>query len=314
MDTDRWLVTTAIGGDYRAKWEQWAQPFWVRYAERHGFGIAVVTHNLFRPDEPQLNGSWQKLLAPRALRELLGRDVSCAMWDTDLLPSPVAPSIFDVVSRGRIGVVSQEHGLPGDAEQLRKRIAFLRQRYLDGDFPLWSALNASPQQRFLWAGLPAKSDFFCAGMYVVDTASHADLMVDWYLNAPTTLDYQSFSSDEIWFNVMAQTAGICEWLPYEWHALWIFEVAALYPFLYAPEVNPEVAGWCLASSLTRNHIVHLAGRWESLLLEGLPPTYPGVPDTIELIEMMNRHEASAETPVPLGKRQPPGRGRMDYRD
>lgn len=303
--TDQWLVTTAIGGNYFAEWEQWARPFWEHYAERHGYGIAVVTGDINHDQEQVLDGSWQKLLAPRALRMMLGRDVRCAMWDTDLIPSPVAPAIFSVVPDGRVGVVSMERNLPfGDPGSLRKRIAFLRGRCMSADFPLWSALNATPEQRFEWAGLPSNRDFFCAGMFVVDTAAHADLLADWYRQAPTTEEYASFGSEQLWLNAKAQEAQLCEWLPYEWQALWMFEVAALYPFLYAESVSAELAQWCFAASLMRNHIVHLAGRWETSLLDNGGPVFPNVDDLCRLLEELADHEMTPQSATPLGKIYP----------
>lgn len=302
--TNQWLVTTAIGGEYFGRWEESAKVYWELYARKHDYGIAVVTNALNHEDEPDRDGAWQKLLAPRALRLMLGHDVRCALWDTDLIPSPVAPAIFDAVPIGQIGVVSQEHELPGDADVLRKRIAFMRNRHLDPDFPLWSSLNGTPSQRFQWAGLPRYADMFCSGMFVIDTESHAELLATWFRDAPESPEYKSFGSEELWLNVKAQESELCVWLPYEWQALWIFEVAANYPFLYSTNVTPEVATWCFASTLMRNHIVHLAGRWESSLLLGHGPAFPGEQNLVSLMEALSAHEQSAREAIPRGKIQP----------
>ena len=105
QDSDNWLLTTAIGGDYYDRWADTALPYWLAYAERHSLGVAVAVGDLFRADEPNLNGSWQKMLAPRALREALGKDVRVALIDTDVLMSGQARCIFDHAPIGNIAVI-----------------------------------------------------------------------------------------------------------------------------------------------------------------------------------------------------------------
>ena len=56
-DANRWLLTTAIGGDYFVNWDQCIKPFWDDYAARHRLGIAVVVGDLFTGEEPELNGA-----------------------------------------------------------------------------------------------------------------------------------------------------------------------------------------------------------------------------------------------------------------
>ncbi len=150
---ENWLVTTAIGGDYFERWEGFARDTWLRYARQHGLGIAVAVSDLAEEDELQLNGAWQKLLALRSLREALGRSARCAIIDTDVLMGDGAPDVFDAVAPGRVGIVSQVHGIPLNLSQINDRIAYLRATFVDPDFPLVSLLNASPNQLFEWAGL-----------------------------------------------------------------------------------------------------------------------------------------------------------------
>ena len=303
---DQWLLTTAVGGDYFANWTRTVKPYWDDYAARYGFGVAVITENLFFSGEPQLNGAWQKMIAPRALRETLGRDVRCALLDTDLLISPGAEDVFGAVAPGSIGVVSQEHGLPFEIMRLRNRIAFLRQRFLDSSFPLSSILNATPRQVFEWAGLQPTDNYFCTGMLVVDTATHAELLADWYRSAPLNDSYHQIGAwEEVWLNHCVQNRDDVTWLDYSWHALWIYEVAAHYPFLYADECAPEIAQWCLGASLLRNNFVHLAGGWESGLLGGGAPAFPRIEDYQQFGRLVRDHEDAIRPAVMRGKLNPP---------
>lgn len=304
--TERWLLTTAIGGDYLDRWSATVRPFWEDYADRHGLGVAVVVDDLFGNDEPELNGAWQKMLAPRALRERLGYDVRCALIDTDLLMAGNARCVFDALPVGQIGVVSQERGLPMPVERLRRRIALLRRMFVDPTFPLTSILNATPRQLFEWSGLPAFDDYFCTGMLVVDTDAHADALAGWYRDAPQDDQYDQVGAwEEVWLNACIQSRDDVIWLDYSWHALWIYEVAALYPFLYADDCPSEVARWCLASSLLRNDFVHLAGSWESGLLGEGGPTLPGVQDMFEFGRDVLSNDLKATVAEMRGKLLPP---------
>jgi len=304
--SDRWLLTTAIGGDYFDRWSDHVRPSWERYAEAHGLGIAVVVADLFVPGEPELNGAWQKMLAPRALRDRVRADVRCALLDTDLFIAPGAAEVFEAVPQGGIGVVSQEMGLPLPASEIRNRVALMRRRFLDPEFPLSSLLNATPRQTFEWAGLSGFDDYFCAGMFVVDTQSHADGLAAAYRSAPQDAAYDAIGAwEEVWLNHWVQSRDDVVWLDYRWHALWIFEVASHYPFLYAPEASEELARWCFASSLMRNEFVHLAGRWESSLL-GEPSTeFPMIEDAAMFMAEVRRHERSQGEAVQRGKIVPP---------
>ncbi len=304
--SDRWLLTTAIGGDYFERWLSHVQPSWERYADDHGLGIAVVMGDLFTGDEPRLNGAWQKMLAPRALRNMLARDVRCALLDTDLFTSPGAANVFDAVPEASIGVVSQEKSLPLPAVELRNRIALLRHHFLDPDFPLNSILNATPRQVFEWAGLTPFDDYFCTGMFIVDTEHHADALAEAYRASPQGDDYHRIGAwEEVWLNHWVQSRRDVTWLDYRWHALWIFEVAAHYPFLYSQKASEELARWCLGASLLRNEFVHLAGRWESALLGEARAGFPAVDDAATFMEQVRRHQRSSVEAIQRGTLLPP---------
>ena len=194
--SENWIVTTAIGGGYLQNWERDFLPSWNHYAVRHDIGIAVVVGSIFSEDEPSRNGAWQKLLAPRELRRLLARDVRCLLLDSDVLVSPGAPNIFDAVPSEALGVVSQEHGVPlGTPLEVRKQMAYLRKTYMDSEFPLVSALLAGPADRAEWAGLSPLSDYFCSGVILCDTEIHSEVLMRWYVEAPSTPPYIGTAMD-----------------------------------------------------------------------------------------------------------------------
>lgn len=304
---ENWLVTTAIGGDYFERWVDFARDTWLRYARQHGLGVAVAVSDLMVDDELELNGAWQKLLALRSLREALGRHVRCAIIDTDVLISDGAPNVFDAVGPRKVGIVSQVRGIPIELAKMNNRIAYLRATFIDPEFPLVSLLNASPSQLFEWAGLsPVLEDYACSGVIVADTASHAEEFARWYSEAPQTPEYLALGDwEQTYLNHQIQQLPEVQWMPYQWQALWGFEVAAYYPFLYSQDCPRDVAQWCLSASLSRNHFVHMAGQWESALLEQRGPEWPGLAGAEVFLRRLREHEESEATAVMRGKIQPP---------
>jgi len=306
--TSNWLLTTAIGANYLTQWMETVSSTWINYAEKYNLGIAVVVQDIYKENYPKLNGAWQKLLAPNFLRQYLSKDLRCVLIDTDIIIAPGASNIFPEVKPGNIGVISSEVGLPYEADRLRNRISMLRRFYIDNEFPLSSLLNAKPRQIFEWANLyPGFNNYFCSGLLVVDTITHADLLESWYMEAPLNDSYQSIDwGEELWLNYCVQSSDNVQWLDYTWQALWIYEVAALYPFLYYSKCSAEVRSWCLASILSRCNFLHLAGRWESALIKAITPSLPAMNTTFEVFcSNLREHELSHIEPVLRGTLIPP---------
>lgn len=306
-ESDNWILTTVIGSEYFRRWEILAKESWLRYCSKFDIGIAVVRSEIREPHEPNLNGAWQKMLGPRALRDHLGCDVRCLLLDSDIIVSEHAENIFEVIPPGMIGVVSQEFGVPLDrSADVRKRMAFLRRNLLDPKFPLESSLLSSPADRASWAGLPTLDDYFCSGLVMTDTANHAELFSDWYKMAPQDDSYSKVDwGEELWLNSCVAARDDVVWLEYKWQALWAFEVAAYYPFVYSEHCGDEIASWCLAASLLRSNFLHLAGSWETSLLRSLGPTLPGGLDFASFAEHLSNWESKKVSARVAGELKPP---------
>jgi len=305
--TTNWLVSTAISGDYFERWKDGFSALWFDYADRHDLGIAIAVENLHSATDPQLNGAWQKLLAVDSLARELGRPLRCALIDSDVLISPLADDIFKAVDSGRIGIVSQVHGTPMEFRRMTNRIALYRREYIEPTFPLNSLLNASPRQVFEWAGLePAMDDFACTGVLVCDSVSHADMFRQWYADAPSDDRYHAIGDwEQTYVNHKIQQRPEVQWLDYSWQALWMFEVAVNYPFLYSSTVDPAVLTWCVTASLLKHHFLHLAGRWESVPEAHLIPAMPDIADMSEFITRLRVQDGASEPAEMRGTIAPP---------
>jgi hypothetical protein len=303
--TNCWIITTAIGGDYLDKWKKTVYRFWVEYANAHGLGIAVVTENLNNQFQPILNGAWQKLLAPEALRKELGVEFRCVLLDTDVFINIGAPNIFDYTEIGKFGVVSKEINLPYDARKIQNRVGYLRKLLKDSTFPLSSILNARPKDLFKMAGFERYfDDYFCAGLLVLDSQVHAELLVKWYESFPNNKEYENLNDwEQTWLNYCIQSREDVQWLDYSWQALWMYEVALFYPFLYDEKTDPKVISACLASSILRNNFLHLAGRWESQIVNNIVPSLNGI-DFAQLSLKLGEFENTYIEPVNRGMINP----------
>jgi len=255
------LVTTAMGTGYFDKWSKHSLPSWIEYAERYGLGIICITEELINPGSARYkNGSWQKLLAPKELATRFPQADRIAMLDTDIRIGPLAPNIFCEAKPGVYSVVSLLKNLPFPKEEVLRRMAFFRHTFYSKSYPLDSFLLGDVFQEFRDLDLaPAPNDYFCAGLIVLDVG-HADQMSQWFFEV---IDGNLDAWEQTHLNYWIQNEPH-EWLPYEFQAIWNYEMAWKYPFLYesGEAVNSlSQTQACVEASLWNNHFLHFAGSW-----------------------------------------------------
>jgi hypothetical protein len=264
-DTKNVLVTTAIGKTYLRDWEQFSLPSWQKYAEKYQLGIACVTEDLLEKDDPHYkNGSWQKLLAPSAVLDEFPQVERFCLLDTDIQIGPFAPDIFANAPEGVYSVVSQLKGLPFPLDEVLRRMAFFRNHFYSNSYPLDSFLLGDVFDEFRDLGLTPPEDYFCAGLMVLDR-NHVEQMRGWFYEVKESQNFHGWEQTHLNFWIQSQDH---HWLPYEYQALWNYEMAWKYPYLYSAALetpNREEVRAGVESSLWNNHFLHFAGSWyESL--------------------------------------------------
>ena len=260
------IATTAIGGNYFSNWEKYSKASWIDYALKFGIGIAVFTEDLIPQDSSYYaNGAWQKLLLP----EKIAKELSCiqrvCLLDTDIVISPRAPNIFEEIQEGYFGVVSQEQNLPYPLEEIKRRIAFLRNKFYSSSYPLDSILFATPRQIFQNCGLPEFDNYFCSGVVLFDI-SLKDVFTEGFYKAcgGQMVDSNQLAWEEPYLNSLIQSHDNVSWLNYRFQTLWNYEMAWNYPFLY--EMSEDLASYkptinCVGASLWNSYFLHFAGSW-----------------------------------------------------
>jgi hypothetical protein len=119
----------------------------------------------------------------------------------------------------------------------------------------------SPQEVFDFHGLPSFDNYFCAGFFLFNVAKHTELMHGWFEKYQRGINSITGGGDEPHFNYELQNWGAISWLPYEFQALWIYEIAWRYPFLFRRQGGEALIRECIESSLYANHFLHFAGSW-----------------------------------------------------
>lgn len=259
-----YVATLAIGEQYYSGWENYALPSWKIYCKKHGLGLIVFKEDLVEESsDTWKKRQWQKLLIGREMKNAGLSDCNVCYLDTDILVNPTAPNVFEFHQQGTISLVSQKHNLPYPLDQVLRRIAFLRHTCYDNNYPLDSALFMSLKQVYEYHNMEVQPDYACTGFYIFNVNEHADIMEGWFNKYGRNVESITGGGEEAHLNYELQAWGKLSWLDYRFQALWIYEIAWKYPFLYDyGRSNPELIKECIEGSLFTNYFLHFAGSWQ----------------------------------------------------
>ncbi len=257
------LTTIAIGQSYLDSWKQFALPAWEEYCRRHDLGLVAFDEDQIPQTDPAWKkATWQKLLIGESLTSA-GLDVRNVCYlDTDILVNPEAPNIFDNYDQATIGLTSIRKNLPYDLHLVQRRLAYLRHTHYDNAYPLDSALFMSIQDLYQFHGLAVQPDEACMGLIVFNVPSHSKVMRSWFDKYDRRVQSVTGGGDQTHVNFEIQNWGRVSWLDYRFQAIWVYEMAWKFPFLYQrAKINPDQIRECIESALYANYFLHFAGSW-----------------------------------------------------
>ena len=256
------LATIAIGPKFLSNWEKFAKPSWLNYCKEHDLGMVVFDKAYSSNDDPFMKkANWQKLLIGKQIQSSSLEVSNICYLDIDIIISPLAPNIFENYDSKKFLLVSQINNLPNDRIYTLRRLAFLRHTHLDSRYELDSALFMSPEAIFRFHSLPEHKDYACTGLFVFNVANHTDLLYSWFIKYDSKIQTITGGGEEPHLNHEFQSTNLVEWLPYKFQALWIYEVAIYYPFLFKKLDDKCLIRECIESSLYLNYFLHFAGSW-----------------------------------------------------
>lgn len=257
------IATIAIGDQYYEPWEKYALPTWKKYCERYDLGLIVFDSDLI----PKTNAfwkkpTWQTILIGNILKAKFPNVKNVCYLDTDILINYMAPNVFDHYDQSTIGLVSKRNNLPYPYDSVLRRIAFLRNKYYDASYPLDSALFISLENLYKYHNLPVQEDEACWGFHIYNIELHSELLNSIFFKYDKNVESITAGGNQTHMNYEVQRYGKVSWLDYRFQAIWTYEMAWKYPFLYnyGRDKN-ELIKQCIEASLFTNYFLHFAGAW-----------------------------------------------------
>ena len=261
--TNRALVTIAIGDVYLNNWRAKAFNSWCNYATRHNLQIIVITEQLIdKSHKSWKKPQWQKMLIGEYIERFYPEITEICYLDTDIIINEFAPNIFNEISDFKIASVSIRKNLPFHRESVYKKLAVLRRNYLDPDYPLDSALLISLNDLYVYHDLPPQDDEFCSGVLLFKVKQFSKIMKDWFYLYDKEINTITNGGEQTHLNYHVLSGNFFKQLEYRWQAIWSYEVAWKYPFLFKSKMkNLEFIQECAKASLSDNYFLHFASRW-----------------------------------------------------
>tara|TARA_Y100000389_G_C17436004_1_gene505549 strand:- start:452 stop:1399 length:948 start_codon:yes stop_codon:yes gene_type:complete len=259
-----YLVTVAIGRKCLGEWEKYAKPLWLKYCKKYSLGLIVITSDLIDKKDPfWKKATWQKMLIGTYLSKAGLKIKNICILDVDILINPNSPNIFKYHDEKKISLVSQVNNLPYDLNFIRKRVSFNRNKFYSKKYKLDSALFMSLKQIYKYHKLKPQKDYACSGVIVFNNNKFSRLMKSWFYKYKKDLNTLTGGGEEPIFNYEMFKTGKTKMLDYKFQALWLYEIANKFPFLYENKNQKNtITKKCVQASLEDNYFLHFAGKWE----------------------------------------------------
>lgn len=259
------LVVVAIGKKALLEWNKYSKPLCLKYCKKYSLGLIVITDDLIDKEDPfWKKATWQKMLVGNYLNEVGLKIKNICILDLDILINPNSPNIFDHHDKKKISVVSMLKYLPYDLNFIRKRISFNRNRFYSKKYKLDSALFMNIKQIYKYHKVKPQKDFACSGLVVFNSEKFSKKMKSWFYKYKKDIDTLTGGGEQPIWNYEVFKTGSVKILDYKFQALWIYEIAFKYPFLYEyKNRNNKIIKKCIEASLEDNYFLHFAGKWEA---------------------------------------------------
>ena len=259
--SERAFYITVIGQGYRALFDKVSLPNYRVYCERHELGLLLL-NSYVSPDDVNrqpynVDRGYQRLLAPSLIKKHFPRYQFLCDIDADCIPSPTGRNIFDhsVLDENTVNLVMPFPRF-SSRQHLGKKIALLRKTYQNSDFPLDSLLSGGDDDEKRILGFDFKGPISTLGTCVghVNDLSQSGQI----LYAQIAEDFSGYLQN--YRNDFYEKEFSVNYLPYEFQAIWNYELSQHYPFLYF-EKNLQLEKLCVDASLCRLDMLHFAGAW-----------------------------------------------------
>jgi hypothetical protein len=262
-----YIAIVAIGKSFLNLWKKNCCTLVLDYCKNHNLGLVVIENKLISEDskfykKPQ----WTKLLVAKHLIEKKINFNNICIMDADILVNPLAPNIFDYHKVKKISVVPLRHNLPYNFHNVSRRISFFRHNFYTKKYPLNSSLNMTIKEIYNFHRLKNLGKFFCSGI-IVFNKSFSNYFFKIFFKYTKDVKSITNNGEQTHLNYEVLKNKNVNWLDYKFQAIWNYEMAYYYPFLYFNR-NKKLSNLCIETSLMNNYFLHFAGSWhESRMLD-----------------------------------------------
>lgn len=260
---NNYIVTIAIGLKYLGDWKKFALPLWKKYCKNYGIGLIVITKDLI--DKKNIywkKPMWQKMLIGSYLEKINIKIENICYLDTDILINPKSPNIFKFHDKKRISLVSESINLPYDLEYARRKVSFYRNKFYTKRYPLDSSLFMKIIDKYKYHNISPQKDYVCTGVIIFNKKIFSNIMKEWFFKYRKNMNTLTGGGEEPILNYELFKTKKIKLLNYKFQALWFYEMALNYPFLYFNKIqNNQIIKYCVETCLMNNYFLHFPGSW-----------------------------------------------------
>jgi len=261
------VICTIATDKYFSSFKKYILKSWMLYAKKYNLGIIVFFQNIDQSKNAKKT-NWQRYLIGDFVTKNISKKIKNIMYlDSDILINPNSPNIFKHHNDKKISVVSAHKNLPYPLQDVLKRVSFFRKKYYSKKYPLDSTIFLTPEQKYKFHNFKVFNDFYCSGMFIFNCKNFNSFFRK-KLYEKYNKNFKSLTGgDQPSFNFEVNNLGSVKKLNYKFQAIWLYEMAWKYPFLYKFK-NTKIIKECISASLMENYFLHFAGAWhESDMIE-----------------------------------------------
>jgi len=250
-----------IGKKFQKIFKKTTLPFYLNYCKKYDIGLVVVEnfidqnfkqYPLYR-DYP----AYQRLLAPSEIKKKYPKYKILCDIDADCIPGFLSRNIFSFSKNIRNNEIYVITPYPVSKTELGKRLSLLRKTYVDSKYPLNSMILASDPEEMKFYGYKYRGTVPTIGTCMGTTKTLAETGKQYYKEILKDKKFKYLQNYRI--NQYSKKYKI-RWLPYEFQAIWNFEMSLHYPFLFNKKYK-NFFNDCVMAVLHRVDFLHFAGSW-----------------------------------------------------
>ena len=262
------VFLTVIGEEFQKDFKRISLPHLKEYCQRYGIGLLILKDYIDKKNEKVSpysdSAGYQRLLIPEVIVNDFSQYKYICDLDVDCIAGPMARDIFSYPEDGIQDdtiYISYPRPFNLPRSELGRRLSLLRKTYVDKTFPLDSLLTGSDEFEKETLGFNFSGQIATMGTCMGSArliAHCCSIVYDDIAN-----NFSGYLQN--YRNQIFREEAKISWLPYEFQAIWSYEVAMFYPFLFSNQ-DDQILYDSVLATLHRVDMLHFAGSWPENLV------------------------------------------------